>query len=279
MKRLLLLIILIAGMTQMPSLMAQQMKVISFNICNNQIKNEDGQKAWIFRQNAVKQMIETEDPAIIGLQEALLDQLMVIDKHFRQKYRRIGVGQDNGITRGEHTSIYYDKTKLELASSSKTRWLSPTPQTVSNGWDAKGPHIVTIAHFRVKATGKEFYYFNTKLEKEGTTAHTESVKLIAKLIKSIVPANVPVIVGGDMNSAINIEDFIPLYDINMVSARDIAPRTDYRNSYNAFGESKGSMIDHFLVRNINVLRFRTLIKNYGVPYISDHYPISIIIEF
>lgn len=278
MKKTLLLILLLMGMTLVPSLEAQQIKVISLNIHSNSTPEKDGNNAWSLRKKAVIKMIESESPDIIGVQEALLDQLVDIDRTFRNKYRRIGVSRDNGITRGEHAAIFYDKTKLELASSGKTRWLSPWPQRVSKGWDAKGPRIVTIAHFRVKKTGREFYYFNTHLEKQGTVAHRESIKTIAKLIKEIVPSNMPVIIGGDMNSPINIDEFLPLYDMNFESARDIAPRTDYRNTYNAFGDETGAMNDHFLVKNIYVLRFRTLIKKFGVPYISDHYPIMIMLD-
>ena len=263
MKKTLLLILLLMGMTLVPSLEAQQIKVISLNIHSNSTPEKDGNNAWSLRKKAVIKMIESESPDIIGVQEALLDQLVDIDRTFRNKYRRIGVSRDNGITRGEHAAIFYDKTKLELASSGKTRWLSPWPQRVSKGWDAKEPRIVTIAHFRVKETGKEFYYFNTHLEKQGTVAHRESIKTIAKLIKEIVPSNMPVIIGGDMN---------------FESARRIAPRTDYRNTYNAFGDETGAMNDHFLVKNLYVLRFRTLIKKFGVPYISDHYPIMIMLD-
>ncbi|MBP5189862.1 MAG: endonuclease [Bacteroidales bacterium] len=264
-------------MAQLPGLQAQQLKVISLNIHNNISPKDDGKYTWNARQKAVIKMIESENPDIIGVQDALLDQLAYIDKLYRDKYRRVGIGADNGITRGEHTAIYYDKTKIELASPSKTRWLSTTPQTVSLGWDARNYHIVTIAHFRVKATGDEFYYFNTHLASERTLAHNESIKLIAKFVSSIVPSGAPVIIGGDMNSEINNYDFRPLYDLSMDPARDIAYRTDYRNSYNGFGKGTPAMTDHFLVRNVIVNRFKTLIKNFGIDYISDHYPIMMII--
>lgn len=276
MKKTLLLIILVLGIFQLPCVDAQQLKAISFNIHSNSTPKEDGKNAWHLRRNAVVNMINSEEPAIIGMQEALLDQLTYIDKTFRNKYRRVGAGRDNGITRGEHTAIYYDRDILELVGQSKTRWLSLTPQIVSKGWDSKVPRIITIAHFRVKATGNEFFYFNTHLETEGTVAHREEIKLIAKMIQELVPSNMPVILGGDMNSSIYNEEFQPLYDIDMEPARRIATRTDYRNTFNDFGNSDGAMNDHFIVRDIHVLRFKTLIKNFGASYISNHFPVEII---
>ena len=38
------------------------------------------------------------------------------------------------------------------------------------------------------------------------------------------------------------------------------------------------MIDHFFVRKMKVKQFRTLDGDYGVPYISDHYPIEMVIR-
>ena len=68
-----------------------------------------------------------------------------------------------------------------------------------------------------------------------------------------------------------------MLQMGMEVARNIATRTDYRNTYNAFGKDGAGMNDHFFVRDLIVNRFRTINKSYGVPYISDHYPIEIII--
>lgn len=275
MKKILLLIILIAGMTQLPSINAQQVKVISFNIRNNKTPKEDGENAWFKRAGAVVHMIEKENPDLFGVQEALLDQLSYIDRNFYRRYRRIGAGADNGLTRGEHNAIYYDKTKYKVISN-KTRWLSVTPQRVSIGWDATSYLTAVIIKLREITTGKEICYLNTQLFRDGSISHTESVKLIARLIQEETSSNTMVIIGGSFDSSLDRDDYKPLYDIGMTSARDNAQRTDYRNTFNAFGNARGAMIDHFLVRNIEVKRFKTLNKNYGVKYISDHYPIEII---
>lgn len=278
MRKVLLLFVMLIGTACLFELQAQQMKVISFNIHSNTNLKNIGKNTWNHRAKAVKNMIEKEAPEVFGIQEAVLDQLSYIDRKFRDTYRRVGVARDNGITRGEHTSIYYDKTKLKILSY-KTRWLSETPQKVSYGWDAKEKRIVTIAHFQVIETGKEFFYFNTHLERADRKAQAKEVELLVNMIQSEVPAGIPVILGGDMNSNIRSAAFDPLTEIGMEVARDIAPRTDYKNSYNAFGNGTPSMNDHFFVRDIEVNRFKTLNKSYGAPYISDHYPIMMIITF
>lgn len=265
-----LLFLLLGG-----GLQAQSLKVISFNIRNSNFYLEDGNNAWYNRREAVVSMILEEQPAAIGLQEALIDQLSYLDRNLK-RYRRVGLGRDNGLTRGEHMAIYYNIDQLELLSA-KTRWLSTRPQRVSMGWDAACKRTVTIAHFRVKKNGKEFFYFNTHLDHVGLTAREESAKLIAALVLREAGEDTPVIVGGDMNTTVNDPIFEPFYEYcDLKEAREVARRTSHKNTYNAFGKASGSMIDHFFVRKMDVRMFRTLIGNYGVPYISDHYPIEIL---
>ncbi len=274
MKKTLLLILLMIGATLIAEPQAQQVKVVSFNIHNNSNPRNDGTNNWNRRAKAVIKMIDKEEPDIIGTQEALLDQLSYIDRKFNRQYRRVGVSRDNGITRGEHTAIYYDKNKYRVLSH-KTRWLSESPQRVSYSWDATEKHTVTIIHLQHIESGKDFYYFNTQIEETGKTARKESLKLLAEMIRTTVPKGTPVILGGDMSSNIDNGEFGILEEIGMEVARNIATRTDYRNSYNAFGEDGAGMNDHFFVRDLIINRFRTLNKNYGVPYISNHYPIEI----
>lgn len=57
-------------------------------------------------------------------------------------YSHVGVGRDDGISKGEHSPIFYDSSKFEEVDWD-TIWLSPTPHVVaSKGWDAVGPVVV-----------------------------------------------------------------------------------------------------------------------------------------
>lgn len=256
---------------------AQDLKIISFNIRYNSWENIDGENGWPNRKGAVAKMILEERPAAIGLQEALIDQLQFLDTVLTC-YRRIGVGRDDGKEAGEFMAIYYDTTRLELLSH-RTRWLSETPDVPSKGWDAACYRTVTIALFRDRRSGQEFQYLNTHLDHVGQTARAEGVKLIVNSLKeSSIADNVPVIVGGDMNSTIEDKIFQSFYDVNLKPARELTKRTSHVDTYNAYGKEPSALIDHFFVRNVKVKQFRTLDSNYGVPYISDHYPIEMVIE-
>lgn len=256
---------------------AQDLKIISFNIRYNSWNNIDGENGWPNRKGAVAKMILEEQPAAIGLQEALIDQLQYLDSALTH-YRRIGVGRDDGKEAGEFMAIYYDTTRLELLSQ-RTRWLSETPDVPTKGWDAACYRTVTIAYFRDRQSGKEFQYLNTHLDHVGKTARAEGVKLIVHSLKeSSIADNVPVIVGGDMNSTIEDKIFQSFYDVNLKPARELTKNSSYVDTYNAYGKEKSALIDHFFVRDVKVKQFRTLDGNYGVPYISDHYPIAVVIE-
>ena len=269
--------ILLIGILSLSSLQAQEMRVISFNIHTNSNPKADGENAWQFRRKTVVNMIKKEQPVILALQEAQFDQLSYLDRIFREQYRRIGIGCDNGLTRGHFSAIYYDFSKLELVFQ-RSRWLSDNPTRVSKGWDAGDFRILTIAKFRVRATGKEFYYFNTQLDNTGKEARKQSILLIQSYIKALVERDVPVIFGGDMNETINSSIFDPLIEINMLSARENAILTDNKKSFNGFGEKKAANFDHIFFRGIDIKEFHTLTRRYGVQYISNHYPLQIIFD-
>lgn len=260
---------------------AQEMKIISFNIRYNSWENIDGENGWPNRKAAVARMILEERPAAIGLQEALIDQLLYLDSCL-PGYRRIGVGRDDGKEAGEFMAIYYDTAWLS-ADMSSTLWLSETPWKASKGWDAACYRTVTCAFFTDKRSGRSFSYFNTHLDHVGKVARAESAKYIAELVKE--SEGFPVILGGDMNSTIDDTIFGAFYKAGLKDARTMTGSTSHAITYNAFGGrdqsgngTEGKVIDHFFVRGANVLRFRTLDGNYGVPYISDHYPIAVILS-
>ena len=251
-----------------------ELKIISFNIRYNSWNNIDGDNGWPFRKEAVVNMILQEHPDAIGLQEALVDQLLYLDSSL-PTYRRVGVGRDDGNEGGEFMAIYYDTTRLENLGYN-TYWLSETPEVPSLGWDAACRRTVTTLKLRDRHSGKEFVYLNTHLDHVGMVARAESAKFIASTIKDF-PTDLPVILGGDMNSTIDDTIFNTFYANGLQSAKELSGSESNDITYNAFGKGEGSAIDHFFVRNAKVSTYNTLTADYGAPYISDHYPIAITI--
>lgn len=253
-----------------------ELKVISFNIRYNGWGDIDGENRWAKRRDAVVRMVREEQPAAMGLQEALIDQLQYLDSCLPQ-YRRVGVGRDDGREAGEFMAIYYDTARLELLSDT-TRWLSLTPEVPSKYEGAGCFRTVTVARFRDRQSGKEFAYLNTHLDHVSDYARILGAQVIGDIVANRL-GELPAIVGGDMNCTADSSEYSPFGFFRRAAlqdARTLTDSTSHAITYNAFGQNEGAVIDHFLVRDIKVLRFCTLNGDYGVPYISDHYPIEIL---
>lgn len=276
MKKLTIIIMFTLAFVQ--GAQTQELKIISFNIRYNSWNNIDGENGWPYRKAAVVRMINEERPAAIGLQEALIDQLQYLDSNL-PAYKRIGVGRDDGKEAGEFMAIYYDTAQLIL-DGSQTLWLSETPEVPSKGWDAACYRTATVANFYDRQSHRNFYYINTHLDHMGKTARAEGVKLITSLFTPSSSAMiVPAIVGGDMNSTILDTALLAFEDVHLKPACDVVSTPlCHKDTYNAFGMGPGSAIDHFFVRGVRVKSYRILDGDYGVPYLSDHYPIEMVIE-
>lgn len=283
-NRLFLFIIIMILGTTLYAQDKQQYNVMTFNIRMSGFSERDGIHAWANRKEAVIRMFNDQQPDFFGVQEMLPDQQQYLRRHLRQ-YAMVGVGRDNGKKEGECMAVFYNTKNYKLKES-RTFWLSETPDKVSRGWDGACKRTLTYAQLEDKRNGTVLYFFNTHLDHIGRVARRESVKLICHIIDSIRPdAKVPVILCGDMNSSIEDSIFLPVQDILLSPSREIAPKTDHSETYNAYGKTDkafannndANVIDHFFTSpEVQLLELRTITTDYGVPYISDHYPVSIL---
>lgn len=255
---------------QQVSVNGDTVRVMSFNIRLSSAAMKDGPNRWTNRRDAVVRMLKTMSPGIFGLQEALPDQRNFIDSRL-DGYVRIGLGRDYGDNRGEMMAVYYDSRRYELVDGG-TFWLSETPQVPSVGWDAGYKRTATWGRFRVKASGREFLFVNTHIDHKGRRAQAESMKLIRRMVGQLV-GNLPAVLCGDFNLPSSDEAFLQL-DGFMQLARESCDDTDRSATFHAFGKAKGFvLIDHIYIRGIMPLRYRVLHDGFGVPYLSDHYPV------
>lgn len=253
---------------------------VSFNIRQSGFPEYDEENAWPYRKEAVAKMLRELAPDAFGVQEMLPDQRDFLRQNLSD-YAMVGVGRDDGDQKGENMAVFYNKKKFKLLQE-KTFWLSATPDSVSFGWDAACRRTVTKAVLQDKKTKAIIHYYNTHLDHMGTVARRESIKLLCRLMEHDVQQGTPVLLGGDMNSSTADTIFTPLSrELGMYPARDLTEQTDKEPSFNGFGtvnnafanNASANIIDQFFVKNIFPIQFRTIVDYYGVPYISDHYPI------
>ena len=258
-----------------------EIKVMSYNVRMNSSPASDGDNFWDFRKHASITMINEEQPTVFGVQEATASQMEYLVENLPD-YGHIGVGREDGKSSGEHMSIFYRKDQVELLDGG-TFWLSETPEEPSKGWDAACKRSCTWTKMRMKDTGKEFAYINTHLDHVGKVAQREGLALICKRFAEIVPVGMPAFLTADFNALTNDPIFEPL-NAEMLDARVEAPETDNRATYNGFkpgGEDNADLvIDHIFYRGAEAHTFKVLRdKNYGAPFISDHYPVVMTATF
>lgn len=243
--------------------------VMSFNLRYD--TEEDGDNQWSNRKEACIKLLTETAPSVFGIQEGLYNQVTYLDDNLPQ-YSYIGVGRDDGHSSGEYAAIYYLKDDYELLESN-TFWLSETPDFPSLGWDANNIRIVTWAHLKDVEKGISFYVFNTHFDHKGKTARTESAKLLVKKIDEIASADDPVFITGDFNAWISNPLFEPITN-EYFDARRFADNSDNIKSFNLWGKWYAIWsVDYIFYKNADALAFRTVAEDYGVPFVSDHYPL------
>lgn len=246
-----------------------EVKVISYNI--RLVHPKDGPNEWKYRAEASPAMIKDYAPDIFGVQEALPEQLAYLQKKL-PKYECIGVGREDGVSKGEHMSIFYNTKTVELIDWG-TYWLSETPDVPSKGWDAHCKRTATWARMKMKANGREFFYVNTHLDHRGKEAQQKGLDLIVKRIAAMNPEGFPMILTGDFNVEPNNPVLAEL-NTRMLEARKTAEKSDARATFNGWG-SRAILIDYIYYSGFaKCIEYETIVRQYeGVPYISDHYPI------
>ena len=252
-----------------------EIKVMSYNIrlSSGTIK-ADSIYHWEHRKQASLNLMHEENPTVFGLQEACPDQMDYMVENLPE-YGYIGVGRDDGKRKGEFMSIFYKKEEVEFIDGG-TFWLSETPDQVSKGWDAACFRTCTWALLKKKDTGKKFVYMNTHLDHMGKVAREESIKLIVERAEKLTGGKLPVFITADFNSPTSNAIFKPMQEA-MLDARVEAPVTDDRGTLNCWGTTPpGVVIDHVFYRGAEAQKFEVLRdKNYGAPYVSDHYPVML----
>jgi len=245
------------------------LKIISFNIRYDNPK--DGVYVWNNRKNACAEMIKTYSPDVLGVQEALDNQIEDLEKLLPQ-YARIGEAREPGGENNEYSAIFYKKDKYEFVKGG-TFWLSETPEVVSRGWDAKYNRIATWVHLKDLRLQKEFLYLNTHLDHRGKKARIESARLIVKKMKEVALDSLPVFVSGDFNALPNDTLFTPL-KAHMKDVRMEINPADSTQTTNGWGkEAKYKVIDYIFFNNAEPTGYKVITDNFGIPFISDHYPI------
>jgi len=271
---------------------AQELTVGSYNI---RYKNRDDSisgNGWACRCPVICNQILWERPDVFGAQEVLHAQLLDMERGLR-RYRWIGVGRDDGKTKGEYAAIFYNPERVELVDEGHF-WLNETPDRPALGWDAACIRICTWGHFRDRQTGKEFYYLNLHMDHVGVKARSEAARLVMRRITEMTDGGRKLaVLTGDFNVGQSNE----LYSLFTESGvlKDCYTAAEVRfaenGTYNGFDYHSytAERIDHIFVTPTTTVDAYAVLTDgrwqkdmngrMARRCLSDHYPIFARIRF
>ncbi|WP_411700273.1 endonuclease/exonuclease/phosphatase family protein [Conyzicola sp.] len=236
--------------------------------------------AWSGRKHLIAALLTAEQPSLLGVQEALLDQSRFVGECLGASYARVGHGR-NANREGEASPIFYDAARLELVDW-KQFALSNTPLVPgSRSWGNRVPRAVVEAEFRDLATGVVFRAFNTHFDHLSAASRLQSARMLTRLIRQ---GTSPVVVTGDANADVDSAPYRELmYNAGLVDAWLIPDRrlSDDYTTFSNYHPPKvgGKRIDWLLVKGgievkamgINTARFEG-----AAP--SDHEPVQAVLR-
>tara|TARA_B110000438_G_scaffold30264_1_gene29452 strand:- start:7906 stop:8754 length:849 start_codon:yes stop_codon:yes gene_type:complete len=175
-----------------------ELRVMTFNIRFDNPR--DGLNNWKFRDDIVASMFAKHKVDVAGLQEVTHGQLLRLNE-LLPDYASVGVGRDDGKTKGEYSPVFYRRDRFELLGN-KTVWLSEKPEQVgSKSWDAALPRIATFVWLSDKTTQQTHLVVNTHYDHRGSMARKASSAVILQWLQQVrekvKPATVTVM--GDFN--------------------------------------------------------------------------------
>jgi len=262
----------------LPTEQTPDLEILSYNIRYD--NPEDGKNQWKFRKETLMGYFLKNTPDVVGMQEVLHNQLNDLTSTL-EDYAYVGVGREDGKTKGEYSPIFYRKSALNLLESD-TFWLSETPEQISVGWDAALERICTYARFEHRQTKKQLWVFNTHFDHVGVKARAEAANLILKKIKQLNPRGLPTVITGDFNLT---PETLPI-QIFQAAFEDVLlelPKSDFTyGTFTGFDTENNEerRIDYIFQKGFTVKKAAQLwIKTPEGRWASDHHPVYLACSF
>ncbi len=253
------------------------LRVMSFNI-RVPVSHPKPPDAWANRRPVLAAVIREERPDIVGTQEGVYSQLRDIAADLPD-YEWIGLGRDGG-SRGEFCAIFFRRARFEPVAFDHF-WLSDTPDVVGSiTWGTAYRRMASWVRLRERATGREFYFWNTHFDHEVETARQKSAALIRDRLAALDP-QIPLILVGDFNCpAGTAPAFATLTNgAGLVDTWQIAKQraNEQLNTFHNYAPplADRERIDWILARPpIEVSAAAIVDRHENGQYPSDHFPVT-----
>lgn len=274
-------VLLSIGPTLLPAQEAESddtafgLDVMSFNI--RTAIGQDGNNVWPRRKELVAETIRVSDPDVLGLQEALAEQIDFLETELPE-YRWVGVdrGLNGGNGLSEATPIFY-KYRVLVPIESGTFWLSDDPNPPTQR--PRVSRIVTWARFHHLETRRQLYVYNTHFTLRRGPRQLRSAEQINAHIADLPPDSA-VVVMGDFNAVAETSETWRVATSNglrdawvIAEQREGPPLT--ANGFRPPPQGYENRIDWILVGGpVTVRRAVTVLYSVDGRWPSDHYPVA-----
>ena len=240
-----------------------RLSIVSFNIrcCDD----PDGHSV-AERAPRILDIINCNDPDLIGIQEFTPVWEDHFDKMFKEKYEMLNKYRTyTGWVEGG--PLLWKREKFDCIGTGWF-WYSDTPDVESGGWDVTGhKRICTYVRLRCKENGKEFVFMNTHFG-FGDEGQVKSAELIRERVKAF--ADTPYFITGDFNSKPDSPAYAALTSfMTDANANDLVSAT-----YHAYrpGSEHCAHIDYcFCGKGVKPESVMILDKTFDNKFPSDHY--------
>ena len=230
-----------------------------------------GNPPFAIRKNAVREMIETYQPDLIGVQEVNHHMLSEMSGVF-DGYTSFGDSR-HAVKADEYNLIFYRHDRFDLKTG-RTLWLSDHPERKgSKIIGSQFPRIVTIANLYDHSSQHGFTFANTHLDANFSIIRQRQSLILLELLKQY-SHGIFTVLTGDFN-AIRGSREISILETEMQDLTDPSIGSTLRGKIGSMRNHQ-LPIDHILITPfVSDHSIQKITASYHNIYPSDHYPVLV----
>lgn len=254
-------------------------KVVTFNLRMDTFADKNNY--FFLRAPLILEKIRAERPDVIGFQEAR-EPIYEWLKGMFPEYEFVGIGREKDFS-DEANPIAFRRDRFSLFSFTQF-WLSETPEIPGSRYKEQSPcpRVCTAVELKENAGQSIFRFYNTHLDHVGEKARLLGMEqILRKIGEDYKKRASPVILTGDMNA---YPDEAAIRAVLLWERPALSDLTqEVGKSFHGFDGGSpfeaGEKIDYiFASQSVKPLALSVWDLSRGGVYLSDHYPISALVE-